>query len=96
MKEIDQYKQNKGQRIEKYFWTEKEKLLQLEKKALKNCPTLDFLIVNLNCTKFDRNTDFLYKEQRELSILDFILSAGWKENKKENLLAMESSVETSS
>ena len=105
LKEIDQYKKNKGQRIEKYFWTEKEKLLELEKKALKNCPRLDFLnnvflqkpkIVNLNCTKFDRNTDFLYKEQRKLSILDFILSAGWRENKKENLLTMESSVETSS
>ena len=63
-KEIDRYKKTKGQRIEKYFWT--EKLLEFEKKALENCPRLDFLnnillqkpkIVNLNCTKFDRNTD---------------------------------------
>ena len=29
-----------GQRIEKYFWNEKEKLLEIEKKALKNNPRL--------------------------------------------------------
>ena len=72
LNELDEYKKNKGQRIEKYFWTEKEKLL--ENKALQNCPRLDFLnnillqvpkIVNIDCTKFDRNTTFLYKEQRQ-------------------------------
>ena len=30
--EIDEYKKDKGQRIEKYFLTDKEKLLELEKK----------------------------------------------------------------
>ena len=40
LKEIDEYKKSKGQRIEKYFWSEKEKLLELEKKALKICPRL--------------------------------------------------------
>ena len=82
-------KKNKGQRIEKYFWTEKEKLLEHEKSALKNCPRLDFLnnillqvpkIVNIDCTKFDRNTNFLYREDRQQTVLDFILSAGWKKN----------------
>ena len=34
--EIGEYKKNKGCRIEKYFWTEKENLLELEKSALKN------------------------------------------------------------
>ena len=29
-----------GQRIEKYFWNEKEKLLEIEGKALKNNPRL--------------------------------------------------------
>ena len=43
LKEVDEHKKNKGQRIEKYFWTEKEKLLELEKKALKTCLRLDFL-----------------------------------------------------
>ena len=69
LNEIDEYKKNKGRRMEKYFWTEKEKLLEFEKGALKNCPRLDFLnnlllqvpkIVNIDCTKFDRNTNFLY------------------------------------
>ena len=43
LKEIDEYKKNKGQRIEKYFWTEKENLLEIEKTALKATPCLDFL-----------------------------------------------------
>ena len=36
LKEIDDFKKEKGQKIEKYFWEEKEKLLSMEKKALKN------------------------------------------------------------
>ena len=81
LNEIDEYKKNKGQRTEKYFWTEKEKLLELENSALKNCPRLDFLnnillqvpkIVNIDCTK---NTNFLYREDRQQTVLDFILSA---------------------
>ena len=43
LNELDGYKKIKGQIIEKYFWTEKETLLEFEKKALKNCPRLDFL-----------------------------------------------------
>ena len=87
LSEIDKYKTDKGWRIEKYFWTEKEKLLELEKRALKNCPRMDFLnnileqvpkIVNDDCTKFDRNTKFLYREERQKKILDFILSQGWR------------------
>ena len=34
--EINQFKQKKGQRVEKYFWEEKEHLFSLEKQALKN------------------------------------------------------------
>ena len=82
LNEIDEYKKNKGQRTENYFWAEKEKLLELENSALKNCPRLDFLnnillqvpkIVNIDCTK---NTNFLYREDRQQTVLDFILSAG--------------------
>ena len=40
LKEIDNFKKEKGQKIEKYFWEEKEKLLEMEKKALKNTPRL--------------------------------------------------------
>ena len=87
MGEINEYKKDKGWRIEKYFWTEKEKLLELEKSALKNFPRIDFLnntleqvpkIVNIDCTKFVRNTKRLYREERQQNILDFILSQGWR------------------
>ena len=41
--ELDQYKKNKGQRIEDYFLKNRDELLELEKKALKRCPRLNFL-----------------------------------------------------
>ena len=97
---IDEYKKNKGRRIEKYFWTEKEKLLELEKSALKNSLRIDFLnnileqvpkIVNIECSKFDRNTKFLYREELHQNILDFILGAEWKKN----IPTMDNSMETS-
>ena len=88
LNEIDEYKK-KGRRIEKYFWTEKEKLLELEKSALKNSLRIDFLnnileqvlkIVNANCKKIDRNTKFMYREELHQNILDFVLGAEWKKN----------------
>ena len=33
LKKLNEYKEQKGQRIEKYFWQEKEKLLAMENKA---------------------------------------------------------------
>ena len=87
MKKIDEYKKYKGWRIEKYFWTKKEKLLELEKSPLKISPRIDFLnnileqvpkIVNIDCIKLDRNTKFLYREEIQKNILDFILSQGWR------------------
>ena len=36
-------------------------------------------IVKLDCKKLGRTTQVLYKEQKQKSILDFKLSAGWKE-----------------
>ena len=98
--EIDKCKKDKGRRMEKYFWTEKEKLLELEKSALKNTLRTNFLnnileqvpkIVHVACTKFDRNTKFLYKEELQQNILDFILGAEWKEN----IPTMDSLMETS-
>ena len=98
--EIDKYKKDKGRRTEKYFWTEKEKLLELEKSALKNTLRTNFLnnileqvpkIVNVASTKFDRNTKFLYKQELQQNILDFILGAEWKEN----IPRMDSLMETS-
>ena len=42
LKEIDDFKKEKSQKIEKYFWEGKEVLLNMEKKALKNNPRLYF------------------------------------------------------
>ena len=73
--------------MKKYFWTKKEKFLELEKSSLKNCPRINFLnnileqvpkIINIDCAKFDRNTKFLYREERQQNILDFILNQGWR------------------
>ena len=52
-------------------------------------------IVSLECTKFNKNTTFLYKEQRQIPILDFILGAEWKENKTESTHKMENFKEIS-
>ena len=38
LKQIDDFKKEKGQKIEKYFWEEKEVLFKMEKEALKNNP----------------------------------------------------------
>ena len=98
--EIDEYKKDKGQRIEKFFWTDKEKLLELEKKAIDKIPRIFFLnhileqipkIVSVNCTKFDRNTKFLYKEELQQNIIEYILGAEWKKN----IPTTDNSMETS-
>ena len=86
LKEIDEYKKHKGREIEKYFWKEKEKLLELEKEALKKNERLNVLdnilkqvpkIVSLSTSKFDRNTKFLHKEKFKKCVLDYILEARW-------------------
>ena len=87
LNKIDECKKDKGRKIEKYFWKEKETLLELEKEALKRNERLDVLdnilkqvpkITALSSQKFDRNTKFLYKEKINRSILDYILEAGWR------------------
>ena len=88
LKKIDEYKKDKGWKIEKKKnWKEKEALLKLEKDALKKNERLDVLdnilkqvqkITALASQKFGRNTNFLYKEKTNQSILDYILEAGWK------------------
>ena len=39
LREIDNFKHQKGQKIEKYFWEEKDKRLEMEEN-LKNAPRL--------------------------------------------------------
>ena len=66
--EVDNYKKEKGQRIEKYFWNEKENLLELENATLKNSERLNFVngiliqvpkIVDLSRKNVNRSTKFL-------------------------------------
>ena len=87
LKEIDEYKKDKGRKIEKYFWKEKETLLELEKEALKRNERLNVLdnilkqvpkIASLSTLKFDRNTKFLHKEKINKCVLDYILEARWR------------------
>ena len=47
LKEIDDFKKQKGKKIDKYFWEEKDVLLNMEKKHLKYTKTL-FAPPNLN------------------------------------------------
>ena len=91
LKDLDKFKKDKGQRIENYFLKEKEHLFQLEKRALKKCSRLDFLSnILLQSFKVVNNNNlnkYLYNE-KELTVLDFILNAGWK-NKKINTRSMD-------
>ena len=40
LKQIDDFKKEKCQKIERFFWEDKEVLFKMEKKALKNTPRL--------------------------------------------------------
>ena len=104
LKEIDTFKRDKGQRIEWYFLKEKERMLELEKKALKQCPRLDSLnnillqfvkVVSLNTNKFDEHTVFLHNKKTQ-RVIDFVLDAGWKNNIEDITPTMESLQVTSS
>ena len=72
-----------GQRIEKYFWNEKEKLLEIEKKALKNNPRLYLYHQILTTTpKFFNisQKDNFKKENRKLfrkNTKDIVLERQW-------------------
>ena len=56
-------------------------MLELEKKALKKCPRLDFLN-NILLQSFkvvnNNNLDEYLYNKKEQTILDFVLNAGWK------------------
>lgn len=83
LKEIDDFKKEKDQKIEKYFWEEKEQLLKMEKKALKNTSRLLFYhsILMIRPKTFDTNqrSDFTCKNKTFLkrNTKDIILSGQW-------------------
>ena len=81
--EIEEFKKQKGQKIEKYFWEEKEKLHQMEKKALKNVPRLylyhQMLMLNLKIVNINQKGDFrsLKPSLIKKTTKDLILSGEW-------------------
>ena len=75
-------------------------MLELENAALKKYERLNVLngiliqvpkIVDLSCKNFNRSTKFLSREERNKTVLDFLLSEGWRTN----TATTESSMETS-
>ena len=104
LEDIHTFKKSKGQRIEWCFLKGKEKLLELEKKALKQCPRLDFLnnnllqvikVVPLKTIKFDKDTVFQNNKNNK-NVIDFVLDSGWKSNIEKITPTMESLRVTSS
>ena len=84
LNEIDEYKRNKGQSIEKYFLQEKENLLEFKKTALKKYPRLDYsdniFLQPFKVVIAAYNNDvskYLYNEHNQ-TVLDYILNLGWK------------------
>ena len=83
LKEISDFKTEKGQKIEKYFWEEKEKLLDKEKTALQNTPRLRIFDQILNqepkIVSLNQKSDFafLYPRKVKEAIKDIVLSGEW-------------------
>ena len=83
LKEIDDFKKEKGQKIEKYFWEKREKLLCMEKRALKNTPRLHLYhqILMSQPKIFDIKQKDNFKRQNKPLIKrdtkDIILSGEW-------------------
>ena len=82
-KELDEFKNEKGQRIEEYFWEEKEKLLAIEKTVLQNTPRLRLFdkILNQQPKIVDLNQvpdfEFLYPQKIKKNIKNIVLSGEW-------------------
>ena len=80
LKELDDFKKDKGRRIEDYFLQDRDKILELEKKALKKYPRLNFLdnILTQSFKMINKNNpdNYLYNPSGQ-SVLDFILKQGW-------------------
>lgn len=83
LSEIDNFKRQNGQKIEKYFWQEKEKLLKMDKEALKNTPRLELyqqvLKQEPKSVNINQKSDFelLHKSKIRKNIKDIVLSGEW-------------------
>ena len=83
LKEIDEFKKEKGQKIERYFWEEKNVLLRMEKNALQNHPRLYILhqILMSQPKIFNINRKNYFKQQNnkllKTNTKDLVLSGKW-------------------
>ena len=83
LKKIDEFKQEKGQKIEKYFWEEKENLFNIENKAPKEHPRLylyhQILISTLKMFNISQKNDFTQQSKALLKkdTEDIVLEGGW-------------------
>ena len=83
LKEIDDFKKEKGQKIEKHFCEEKEVLFIMEKNALKNTPRLYLYHQSLMSSPeiFNINQKNDFKQQKKtlfkMNTRDIILSGEW-------------------
>ena len=83
LKELNEFKEKKGQKIEKYFWNEKEKLLEIEKETLKNNPRLYLYhqILTTSPKIFNINQKDNFKQEKKKlfkkTIKDVVLDGQW-------------------
>ena len=83
LKKIDEFKQEKGQKIEKYFWEEKENLFNIENKAPKEHPRLylyhQILISTPEIFNISQKNDFTQQSKALLKkdTKDMVLEGGW-------------------
>ena len=83
LKEMDEFKQEKGQKIEKYFWEVKENLFNLENKALKEHPRLylyhQILMSTPKIFNISQKNDFTQQRKTLLKrdTKDIVLEGGW-------------------
>ena len=81
LKELEKYKKKKGQKIENYFLKKREKLLDLERQALTNCPRIELLnrilLQNFKVVHKNDPTTYLYNPSNQ-NVLEFILEQGWQ------------------
>ena len=80
LKQLDKYKKKKGQKIDSFFMKKRDKLLELERQALKKCSRLkildDILLQPLKVVNKNNPNTYLYNLTNQ-SIIDFVLEKGW-------------------
>ena len=81
MKELEKYKKKKGQKIENYFLEKRQKLPDLERQALADCPRIELLnrilLQNFKVVHKNDLTTYLYNPSNQKA-LEFILEQGWQ------------------